>query len=116
LVVVKDPTAFAWRYGSMPPGVEVHGPYDGKLRNSGEKLEISMAGDEDEFNVRHYIRVDRINYSDGSHPEDCPGGVDLWPMEADGGGSSLSRLLPEHYGNDPNNWGANTPSPGIINP
>jgi hypothetical protein len=100
----------------MPAGVQVFGPYDGRLSNGGEKLELSMAGDEDEFGVRHYIRIDRINYSDGWHPEDCPGGVDLWPIAADGGGSSLSRLFPEYYGNDPNNWDAGSPSPGSVNP
>jgi hypothetical protein len=116
LLVVNDPEAFAWRYGSMPPGVEVLGPYDGKLNNGGEKLEISMPGDIDEFGTRHYIRIDRVNYSDGSHPEDCPGGVDLWPTQADGAGKSLARLDPNLYGNDPNNWDAGNPSPGTANP
>jgi hypothetical protein len=100
----------------MPPGVEVLGSYDGKLNNGGEKLELSMPGDVDEFGTRYYIRVDRVNYGDGSHPEDCPGGVDLWPVEADGGGESLNRLLTDRYGNDPNNWDANTPSPGQVAP
>ncbi|MHC4497788.1 MAG: lamin tail domain-containing protein [Planctomycetota bacterium] len=116
LLVVKDTTAFTWRYGAMPAGVEVLGSYDGKLSNSGEKLEISAPGDVDEFDTRYYIRIDRVNYSDGSHPEDCPGGVDLWPTEPDGGGASLARIDPSLYGNDPNNWDANAPSPGAINP
>jgi len=115
-VVVKDITAFSWRYGSMPAGVQVFGSYDGQLNNGGEKLELSMAGDVDEFGTRHYIRVDRVNYSDGSHPEDCPGGVDLWPVEADGGGKSLGRFDVNLYGNDPNNWDAANPSPGSVNP
>jgi hypothetical protein len=38
------------------------------------------------------------------------------PIDADGGGSSLSRLFPEYYGNDPNNWDAGSPSPGTANP
>jgi len=116
LLVVKEPAAFTWRYGGMPPGVQVHGPYDGKLSNGGEKVEISMPGDIDEFGTRYYIRIDRINYSDGSHPDDCPGGVDIWPIEAAGGGKSLTRLVPNLYGNDPNNWDANSPSPGTVNP
>jgi hypothetical protein len=65
----------------------------------------------DEFGEQHYIRVDRVNYSDGSHPDNCPGGVDLWPVEADGWGWSLSRKTAAAYGNDPNNWTAATPSP-----
>jgi len=116
LLVVKDPAAFAWRYGSAPGGVEVLGPYGGKLSNSGEKLELSKPGDVDEFGTRYYIRVDRINYSDGSHPENSPDGIDHWPSSADEGGASLNRLSALHYGNDPNNWDANTPSPGWAAP
>jgi len=74
---------------------------------------LSMPGDTDKFGRRHYIMVDRVVYSDGSHPEDCPGDVDLWPTEADGGAAALTRILPERYGNDPNNWAAGVPpTPG----
>ncbi len=111
LLVVKDPCDFALKYGS--PGVQVLGPYDGKLGNGGDRLELSKPGDVDEFNNRYYIRLERVNYSDGSHPEDCPGDVDLWPIEPDGGGASLRRLFPQYYANDPNNWGiADPPTPG----
>ncbi|MGD2095786.1 MAG: hypothetical protein PVH77_12335, partial [Phycisphaerales bacterium] len=78
------------------------GPYNGNLSNAGERLELSNRND---------VRVDRISFSDGSHPEDCPGGVDLWPVEADGAGQSLSRQVPSEYGNDPDNWIASVPSP-----
>jgi len=111
LLVVKNPEAFAWRY----PGVHVEkilGPYSGKLNNGGERLQLSMPGDVDEFGTRYYIRVDRVSYSDGSHPEDCPGGADLWPTEPDGDGKSLTRKIPADYGNDPGNWRAAIPSPG----
>ena len=59
-----------------------------------------------------------MKYSDGSHPEDCPGGVDYWPFMADGYGYgySLSRKVPADYGNDVANWKAATPSPGAVNP
>jgi hypothetical protein len=63
-------------------------------------------------NVRHYIRIDRVVYSDGQHPENCPGGVDLWPVEADGGGMALMRKVPTDYGNDPDNWLTAPASPG----
>jgi hypothetical protein len=116
LLVVKHLDAFAARYGAMPAGVVVLGPYDGQLQNGGEKLELSMPGDVDEFGIRYYIRIDRLNYSDNSHPEDCPGGVDLWPVEADGGGMSLSRKVASDYGNDVANWKAAVPSPGQKNP
>jgi hypothetical protein len=71
-----------------------------------------MAGDLDGFGVRQYIRVDRVNYSDGSHPENFDGVTDPWPPQADGTGKSLERNHLNLYGNDPNNWQANTPTPG----
>ena len=112
LLVVKDMTAYLAQYGIPPFDVPILGPYSGKLSNGGEKVELSKPGDVDTPGTRYYIRVDRVNYSDGSHPQDCPGGVDLWPVEADAGGYSLTRIWPELYGNDPNNWTAATPSPG----
>jgi len=119
LLVVNKPAAFSLRYtGVLPLGTPygaaelILGPYDGKLSNAGESLELSMPGDVDKAGKRQYIRVDRVNYSDGSHPEDCPGGIDLWPAEADGLGKSLSRRVLSDYGNDPDNWTASTPSPG----
>ena len=111
LLVVKNPAAFSWRYPVVPAGI-ILGPYDGSLSNSGESLELSMPGDVDDEGVRHYIRIDRVNYSDGSHPENCPGGIDLWPVESDGRGASLKRKVVTDYGNDPDNWIAALPSPG----
>jgi hypothetical protein len=110
LLVVKKPDAFSWRYPGVP-AEKILGSYDGKLSNAGERLELSMPGDVDKFGVRQYIRVDRVNYSDGSHPENCPGSADLWPTEPDGHGQSLTREVSADYGNDPDNWKASTPSP-----
>jgi len=113
LLVVKDPVTFESTYGIMPENVQVLGPYSGKLSNGGEKLEFNKPGDVDADGERQYIRVDRVSYSDGSHPQDCPGGVDYWPTEADSNGASLSRIDPNLYGNDPNNWEpADPPTPG----
>jgi len=110
LLVVKNPQAFAWRYPAVPAD-KVLGPYSGRLSNSGERVEISMPGNVDGSGMCYYIRADRVNYSDGSHPEDCPGGVDLWPSAPDGGGKSLTRKVPADYGNDVFNWDVNDPSP-----
>ncbi|MHC4888566.1 MAG: lamin tail domain-containing protein, partial [Planctomycetota bacterium] len=112
LLVVKNPAAFTLLYPLVPAG-KILGPYDGQLRNGGERVEISMPGDVDELGRRYYIRIDRVNYSDGWHPEDCPGGVDLWPPEADGGGKSLARKVSTDYGNDVINWEAGDASPGV---
>jgi len=115
-IVVKDIVAFTAKYGGMPTGVQVLIDYSGMLSNAGERLQIGMPGDVDEFGIRQYIRIDRVTYSDGRHPEDCPGGVDYWPREADGLGKSLSRKVSADYGNDVANWEASTPSPGVANP
>jgi hypothetical protein len=75
-----------------------------------------MPGDVDLQGRRYWIRVDRVNYSDGSHTDDTPGDTDPWPAQTDGAGYSLSRINPTEYGNDPSNWQAEIPSPGRANP
>ena len=56
--------------------------------------------------------MDRVTYSDGSHPEDFPAGLDPWPVQADGQGQSLTRIMVDTWGDDPLNWQAAAPSPG----
>ena len=105
MLLVKNIAAFEGEFGSAPAGVEVVQWDDGSLSNGGEKVEISMPG-ELVSGTRYYIRVDRVAYED----------VAPWPTEPDGSGDSLGRLYPACYGNDPNNWSAETPSPGAVNP
>ncbi len=102
LMVAKDPNAFTAQYGSMPPGVQVLGPYDGYLNDGGEKLEISMPGDVNGLGRRQYIRIDRVNYDDD----------DPWPTTTDGWGKSLTKKDPNDYANDFIAWDANNPTPG----
>jgi len=108
-MVVKNTAAFSWRYPHVP-AENILGPYQGKLSDTGENLELSMPGGES--GGPYYICVDRINYSDGSHPEDVPGAIDLWPIDADGDRKSIIRKDPADYGNDSENWIASAPSPG----
>ncbi|MCK4887305.1 MAG: lamin tail domain-containing protein, partial [Planctomycetes bacterium] len=115
LIVANDPAIFTSTYGSMPAGVSVLGPYDGKLNNGGEKLDLMMAGDKEPTDDRYYIRVDRLNYSDGDHPENFDGMTDPWPTSPDGDGDSLSRIYEDAYGNDPNNWQGQAETPGSAN-
>jgi len=111
LLIVKDPVAFSWRYPNVP-AEKILGPYDGRLDDAGERLELAMPGEVDGSGTPYYIRVDRVNYSDGKHPQDVAGSVDLWPMEPDGGGQSLTRKVASDYGSDPENWTTAIPSPG----
>ena len=111
LVVVKNVTAFKNRYPMVPAGI-LYGPYEGSLSNGGEKLELSKPGDEDIASPGQYypIRVEMVNYSDGSHPS----GADPWPTGPDGTGQSLARKPGSLnlYGNDVINWQASAPTPG----
>jgi hypothetical protein len=110
IVVVKNPVAFSWRYPGVSSGI-IFGPYDGQLSNDGEKLQLGKPADE-YLGTRYYIRVERVNYSDGSHPDDSPGSADPWPEQADGQGRSLKRIDTSLYGNDPANWQEAVPTPG----
>jgi len=71
LVVVKDETAFASRYGAS--GINVAGQYIGKLENGGEKVHLQG---------RWNSEILTFDYSDGRG----------WPLAADGAGHSLIPL------------------------
>ncbi len=107
LLLVKDMAAFDSVYSSIPDGVQIFEWGSGRLSNAGEKLQLSKPGDQVE-DKRYFIRVDRVNYSDGFHPL----GDDPWPFEPDGYGKSLARIAGADYGNDSDNWNATDPSPG----
>jgi hypothetical protein len=107
LLLAKDKVAFDSAYPAAADGVQIFEWGAGRLSNAGEKLQLSKPGDLLE-EKRYYIRTDRVNYSDGSHPA----GEDPWPMEPDGYGKSLTRKVPADYGNDSENWIAANPSPG----
>jgi len=111
LIIAKDLAVFEATY-TVAAGVQVFAWVEGKLANSSEKIQLSMPidGDDDAW-----IRLDRVVYSDGLHPEDFAAGVDPWPLQADGFGGSLTRIDPAAYGNDPANWQAAMPTPGFVN-
>jgi hypothetical protein len=110
LVLAKDADLFAATY-AVPADVQVLSWSAGSLSNGSEKIQLSKPGDEDD-DERHWLRVDRVVYSDGSRSDDFLGGTDPWPTEADGQGSSLIRIDPALYGNDPANWQPSIASPG----
>ena len=66
-----------------------------------------MPGDADidDPNIRYYVRVDNVRYSDGSHHQDFIG-LDPWPQGPDGDGQSLQRINMTAFGDDVNNWRA----------
>ena len=115
LLLVKDLAAVQAAF-SIPAGVQVLEWGDGKLANSGETLVLSAPGDENVDGTRAWILADSVTYSDGSHPTDFATGVDPWPLEADGRGSSLQRIVLGTGGRDPAAWRAAPPSPGVVQP
>ncbi|RIK73824.1 MAG: hypothetical protein DCC68_24255, partial [Planctomycetota bacterium] len=90
LVVGIDPETFRAKY-SLPAGVQIVGPFTGKLENEGENVELSRPNA-----VSGAVRVDRVNYNTS----------DLWPIRPKGIGASLSRIDSSAYGNDVANWAA----------
>jgi hypothetical protein len=111
LILAKDAVMLYAKY-SVPGDVKVLAWGAGNLANGGQKIQLSKPGDPDDQGERTWLRVDRVVYSDGLHPQDFAEGVDTWPVEANGKGQSLVRIDPPAYGNDPANWRASVPSPG----
>jgi hypothetical protein len=92
VVVPMDPEEFRATH-HVPAGADVFGPYLGALSNAGESLRLNKPGEPD-GEIIPSIMVDRVSYND-KHP---------WPVEADGTGVALQRIVPEAYGNEPTNW------------
>lgn len=116
LVVEFAPTnaaqlaAFRSRYG-IAADVPILGPWQGKLDNAGETIEL-MAPGQPEVTLANvivpYVLIDKLAYQDQAP----------WPTNADGWGDSLQRRVPGAYGNDPTNWLAYLPTagqPNVIN-
>ncbi|MGB2821047.1 MAG: lamin tail domain-containing protein, partial [Phycisphaerae bacterium] len=108
VVIASSYAAFDERYDMVGNNIPVAGQYTGRLDNDGETVRLRQA-DTPEPVSGHipYVRIDKLEYDD----------VAPWPVEADGGNSSLSRQVAEDYGNDVANWGASIPggTPGSLN-
>jgi hypothetical protein len=110
LVVGFDPAdavqlaAFRAKYG-VSNSVPVFGPWNGKLNNSGETIELKRPDKPDVTGsdvVVPYIMIDKVSYADNAP----------WPAAADGVGNSLHRVSLTGFGNDPTNWFASGPTAG----
>jgi len=86
--------AFRARYG-VSNNVPVYGPWQGKLDNSGETIELKQPDTPDSVTgFVPFIMIDKVAYRD-----EAP-----WPAGADGIGNSLQRVNFGSFGNDPTNW------------
>ncbi len=111
LLLTKDRILLESRFGVFP-SVQILEWGAGSLTDAGDTVELSRPGDLAN-DIRTWLIVDRVTYGNGMHPEDFPVGLDPWPTQADGQGKSLTRLDPGRWGDDPLNWQAVTPSPGV---
>ena len=108
LVVSFNPTnalqlaEFRSYYG-LSPAVAIAGPWNGKLDNGGESIELIKPDAPQPDGDVPQILVERVKYSDA---------VPWATNRVDGGGFSLQRINPDEYGNDPINWTAAAPTPG----
>jgi hypothetical protein len=99
--------SFRARFG-VPTDVPHFGPFLGKLANDADNVELykpdapQLPPDPDAGLVP-YVLVERVRYTDAAP----------WPTNADGGGTTLQRVMATAYGNDPANWVAAQPSPGL---
>jgi hypothetical protein len=93
---------------NVAPGTPIYGPWEGKLNNSKNDVELVRpdAPDPGDGSVPS-ILVDKVDYFDSAP----------WPTNGvDGAGLSLQRIDLAAYGNDPINWQAGTRTPGGVAP
>jgi hypothetical protein len=74
-VFVKNPAAFAVRYGALSPAPRILGTYTGSLSNQGEQVILTAGGG---AVIRDFVFDDNVP----------------WPEAADGTGMSLSLIAP----------------------
>jgi hypothetical protein len=111
LVVNFDPAdtaalnAFRNKYGVTNPAVQVLGPYSGKLGNRSDRLALERPQAPDlPGDPISWVIVDEVIY----------GNQTPWPAAANGGGTSLQRIVANGSGNNPANWFAGFPTAGLI--
>ena len=108
LVVSFDPAdvaqsnALRATYNISNPGVQMIGPYSGKLANDSERLSLERPLPGTSATNLSWVIVDELIYADRSPFE----------LAADGFGPSLHRQDMLRHASDPANWRAASPTPG----
>lgn len=95
-------SAFRSRYG-VAQNVAIYGPYDGRLDNAGERLELRRPGTVNPgTGAAPLILADRVDYEGTNAPWNAGRGT----------GASMQRMVLANFGNDPANWLAGSANPG----
>ncbi|MBZ0257884.1 lamin tail domain-containing protein, partial [bacterium] len=111
VVVGFDPSfnalkqAFFETYGASSTGVQIVGPFEGRLANNTDRVRLEkpqIVAEVDEGTS--WVLIDETTYFDQSP----------WPDDADGSGNSLARVHRDRAGSDPNAWAAKAPTPGSV--
>ena len=102
----NDPASLAAFRAAYPlsTNAALLGPWSGHLDNAGESIELKKPGAPTAGGVP-YVMVEVVHYRVSA----------LWPVGADGEGASLQRIVAAAYGNEPTNWCASAPTPGMAN-
>lgn len=98
LLTANDPDTFRARW-NIPSAIRIF-QYAGQLQTNGESLELRGPATP-ETNGIPWVSEDLVRYETAMP----------WPVV--GSGSSLQRIHPETYGNDPANWQSGDPNPGV---
>lgn len=101
IIITRDVAAFTAQF-NPPLGTQIFSWSEGRLSNSGDRIELERPGLIDDLGQTKFIRIDQVNY----------GTLAPWPPEADGTGLSLVKINTQTYGDDATNWTALPPSPG----
>jgi len=103
LITAINPADFRAKY-DIPANILILGPYAGQLQDDGENVELEAPDNPNADGSVPYVVVDAVQYNNKSP----------WPPTANGGGLSLQRIIPSHYGNEPLNWAASPATPGQL--
>ena len=99
-VVAKDPNWLVELYSNLEVGINLWGPFSGRLSNHSDRLRLTQPvawvdpGGTDA--ASHDVVVDDVTYYDGGH----------WPKWADGYGSSLELCNPDSANDSYHAWQA----------
>jgi hypothetical protein len=94
---ISDRTHFLNAYGLTNTEVQLMGPFDGKLSNSGDGIALERPQEPDTVADKiSWVIMDEAIFFDQTP----------WPPEADGTGQPLQRSVTQRSGNNPANWTA----------